>query len=167
MNSLPPPLGDGAIHFWRIDLRSFAPSWDIGEGARLFGGRWTPKDMAVVHAALDPATAILEVAVHKGFRALDTEPHILTRATILEPSQVRVVTPDEIPNPNWLTPAAPTAGQQAFGAVLLATSVFVLLPSVVSRHSWNLIFDPARATGRYGAVTQEPFALDTRLHPAA
>ena len=166
MNSLPPPLGSGEIHFWRIDLRPYAPTWDSGEGARIFGGRWTPKDMAVVHAALDPATAILELAVHKGVRALDTEPHILTQATVLDPAQVRVVAADEIPNPYWLTPAAPSAGQQAFGAALLSSHPFVLLPSVVSRHSWNLIFDPARAAGHYGGIRQIPFALDPRLHPA-
>ena len=32
-------------------------------------------------------------------------------------------------------------------------------------HSWNLIFDPLKAAGFYSLDLQEPFALDTRLHP--
>jgi RES domain-containing protein len=166
VNGLPPPLGDGELVFWRLDRRHHAATWDGGEGAARAGGRWNPKGQPAVYAALDPATAILEVAVHRGFVVLDTDPHVLTRATITDPSAVRVLSPDDVPNPNWLTPARPSAGQQAFGAALLAAHPFVLLPSVVSRHSWNLIFDPARAAGPYGDVQQEPFALDPRLHPA-
>lgn len=43
----------------------------------------------------------------------------------------------------------------------------VLVPSVVSSHNWNVIFDPAVAEARDGAATQERFALDPRLHPPA
>jgi RES domain-containing protein len=43
---------------------------------------------------------------------------------------------------------------------------FVVIPSVVSNHSWNLIFDPTRAKGAYQQHLQEAFALDTRLHPS-
>ena len=59
----------------------------------------------------------------------------------------------------------PSAGQQAFGDALLKDHVMVLIPSVVSVHSWNVIFDPIAGSGLYGAVMQERFALDTRLHP--
>ena len=166
MNSLPPPLGSGVIQFWRLDLGIHAATWDSGEGSRLAGGRWSPRGLRTVYAALDPATTILELAAHKGFDELDTTPHVLTCATVTDPGSVRVVTPDEIPNPNWLVPGCPTLGQQAFGAALMASAAFVLLPSVVSRHSWNLIFDPDRVAMGYGDVTQRPFALDPRLTSA-
>lgn len=42
---------------------------------------------------------------------------------------------------------------------------FVLIPSAVSSHSWNLVFIASVAAGSYALSTQEPFALDTRLHP--
>ncbi len=165
MNSLPPPLGSGVLRFWRLDLGIHAATWDSGEGSRLVGGRWGPKGLRAVYASLDPATAILEVAVHKGFDVLDTTPHVLTCATVTDPGTVRIVVPDEIPNPNWLVAGRPTLGQQAFGAALMASALFVLIPSVVSRHSWNVIFDPDRAAGAYGTAVQEPFALDPRLTP--
>jgi len=118
-----------------------------------------------VYAALDPATAILEVAVHKGFAALDTVAHVLTAATVLDPSATHIVQPEDVPNRNWLGPGIPGAGQQAFGDALLARHPFVLIPSAVSSHSWNLIFVASVAAGRYALRLQESFALDTRLHP--
>lgn len=166
MTPLPPPLGMGALVFWRLDQAKFAATWDSGEGSYLAGGRWSSRGTRAVYAALDPATAILEVAVHKTFKTLDTVPHVLTSARIADTGNVHVVNAADVPNPNWLRPGVVSAGQQAFGDALLKAHPFVLLPSVVSTHSWNVIFDPGIAKGLYGSVTQEPFALDTRLHPA-
>jgi RES domain-containing protein len=162
---LPPPLGSGALVFWRLDQAKFGAAWDSGEGSHRVGGRWSSRGVRAVYAALDPTTAILEVAVHKGFRTLDIVPHILTSARIADPGEVWVVTVADVPNPNWLRPGVPGAGQQAFGDAMLKTHKFVLIPSVVSVHSWNVIFDPALAKDSYGSVTREPFALDTRPHP--
>jgi len=162
---LPPPLGSGELVFWRLDRARFRRTWNSGEGSFLVGGRWSSRGTRAVYAALDPATAILEVAVHTSFRALDTVPHVLTSARIADASHAHVVGPTDIPNPNWLRPGAVSAGQQAFGDTMLKAHIFVLLPSVVSTHSWNVIFDPTAAQGAYDSVAQETFALDTRLHP--
>jgi RES domain-containing protein len=164
---LPPPLGSGELVFWRLDQAKHAASWDRGEGSYLVGGRWNSRGRRAVYAALDPATAILEIAVHKTFKALDTVAHVLTSAPISDAARVHIVTPTDIPNTNWLRPGTPSAGQQAFGDALLKVHALILIPSVVSTHSWNLIFDPNLAAGLYGKATQEPFALDTRLHPPA
>ena len=150
---------------WRLDQTKFSATWDSGEGAYRVGGRWNSKGVRAVYCSIDPATAILEVAVHKGFKALDTIPHVLTAVTITDPSSVHVVQPGSVSNPNWLRPGIPSAGQQAFGDALLAGHKFILIPSAVSTHSWNLIFVNATAAGAYARRTQEAFALDTRLHP--
>jgi RES domain-containing protein len=162
---LPAPLGGTELVAWRLDQASYAGTWDSGEGAYLVGGRWNGKGVRAVYCSVDPATAILEVAVHKGFKALDTVPHVLTAITI-EPRRAFVVDPAIIPNPNWLRPGIPSAGQQAFGDELLGAHKIVLVPSVVSTASWNLMFVAANAAGSYAMKSQEPFALDPRLHPA-
>jgi RES domain-containing protein len=167
LTPLPPPLGTGELVLWRLDQARHAASWDSGEGAYLVGGRWNSRGVRVVYASLDPATAILEVAVHKTFRALDTTAHVLTSARLIDPSRIHVVDPAAIPNSNWLRPGLPSAGQQAFGDALLAVHPIVALPSVVSPHSWNVIFNPATAAGYYALLAQEPFALDPRLHRAS
>jgi len=164
---LPPPLGSGELIFWRLDEARFASTWNSGEGSYRYGGRWSPIGRRVVYAALDPATAILEVAVHRGFKSLDTKNHVLTQVRIIDPRRVHVVDSADIPNTNWLRPGKPGAGQQEYGTALVNAHAFVLLPSVVSTHSWNVIFDAAKAARLYDNLKQEPFALDTRLHPPA
>ncbi len=163
--NLPPFLGGTDLIAWRLDDARHASTWNTGEGSFRVGGRWNSKAVRAVYCSLDPSTAVLEVAVHKGFRVLDTVRHTLTSLTILDPADVHVILPDAVPNPNWLRPGWPGAGQQAFGSGLLATHKLVAIPSAVSAYSWNLMFDPAIAAGGYQQRSQEVFALDTRLYP--
>jgi RES domain-containing protein len=160
---LPAPLGGTELVGWRLDQAIFATTWDTGEGAYVVGGRWNSKGIRAVYCSIDPATAILEVAVHKGFRALDAVPHVLT-AINLNPTGAFVVQPATVPNPNWLRPGIPTAGQQAFGDDVLTEHEFIVIPSAVSNKSWNVIFVASKAAGAYSVRSQEEFALDARLH---
>jgi len=162
---LPAPLGGEPVTAWRLDLSQYAGRWDIGEGAYRFGGRWNSKGVRAVYCCLDPATAILEVAVHTGFATLDTTPHVLTALAINDASDIHVLWPQDVPNPHWLHPGPASAGQQAFGDDLMARYRFVAVPSAVSTHSWNLLFNPEIAVSCYTPLRQEPFALDPRLHP--
>lgn len=159
------PFADGAFRLWRLDRRPHANGWASGEGSRIAGGRWNSKGRAVVYMALDAATAILEVAVHAGFRTLDIVEHVLTCATLRGDGDVHVVFPEDVPNANWLVPGVPSAGQQAFGDRLVRDHGCVLVPSVVSRHSWNALLDPEHLPIVTVGAAQEPFALDPRLHP--
>ncbi len=145
---------------------SISYGWDAGEGAFLFGGRWSSPGVRVVYCSIDSATAILEVAIHKTVRILDTVPHVLTTLRVIDLTTIHMVGPAAIPNPNCLHPGIPRAGQQAFGGALLAAHPFVLIPSAVSTYSWSLLFDAVAAKGAYTLVRQERFALDTCLHPA-
>lgn len=165
MTLLPIALGGAELVAWRLDQAIHAPTWDSGEGAYRVGGRWNSKGVRAVYCSLDLATAILEVAVHKGFRALDTVAHTITAAVIADAGDVHVVDPATVPNSNWLRPGIPGAGQQSFGKDLLQRHRFVAIPSAVSPHSWNLIFLAGGARGDYALKFQEAFALDTRLHP--
>jgi RES domain-containing protein len=102
MTALPAALGGGdGLVVWRLDQRIHAATWYSGEGAFRTGGRWNSKGVRAVYCALDPATAILEVAVHKGFKALDTTPYVITAARIADIADVRIVKRDDVPNPNW------------------------------------------------------------------
>ncbi|WP_193176545.1 type II RES/Xre toxin-antitoxin system toxin [Oricola nitratireducens] len=163
MTPLPPPLGTGEIRFWRLDDQVHAQTWDSGEGSFRVGGRWNSPGVRAVYASLDPSTAILEVAVHKTFRVLDTKPHVMTSARITDPGTIHVVKPVHVPNPNWLAPCPPNTNQQKFGDNLLAHYRFILIPSAVSPHSWNLIFNSTKPSSDYKDVKQERFALDPRL----
>jgi len=162
---MPLPWVAGAPLAWRLDIQLHASTWADGIGAANVGGRWNPVGYPVVHCSADPATAVLEVAVHKGLAALDTVPHVLTRARLVDLADVHVVTPEDVPNAGWLRPGSPSHGQQAFGRALLEHHPFVAIPSTVIQERWNLLFSPTRADGRYELESQKRFALDTRLNP--
>ena len=122
--------------------------------------------MPAVYCSLDPGTAILEVAVHKGFDILNAVPQVLSAAALaIRWSEVHVVQPNDVPNKLWLYPCAFSATQQDFGRRLLSRYEFVAIPSAVSRRSWNLVFDAARAAGKYALQYQEDLELDPRLNP--
>jgi RES domain-containing protein len=163
---LPGPLGRNELVAWRLNKKRYADTWDSGEGAFRYGGRWNSKGVRAVYCSIDPATAVLELAVQEGgFATLDEVPHVLTAFDITDHASVHIVEPDAIPNANWLRPVMPSAGQQRFGDDLLAHHKFILIPSAVSTNSWNLVFVAAAAAKAYRLRLQEDFALDTRLHP--
>lgn len=165
MTTLPGALAPGApIVAWRVDAAAHASAWDSGIGAERGGGRWNPKGLKVVYGSFDPSTTILESAVHRGFDVLDTQPFVLTSMSIPNPIDVRIVLPADVPNPAWLHGGIPSAGQQAWGATLLDSHAFVAFPSVVSKLSWNVVFRPDRAAGRYVVLGQGRLVLDTRLN---
>lgn len=152
------------VHFWRLDSMQHASTWDQGIEAEKGGGRWNPKGLATVYASLDASTAILEVAVHKGVGALDALPYVLTQVKITDPSKINVLDVSTISNSNWLLPGTPSRSQQFYGEELLSKHPFILIPSTISRHSWNVLMNPTLARGLYEVVLQEPFALDGRLN---
>ncbi len=168
MTPLPAALDATAVLVaWRIDAERYASSWDSGLGAEALGGRWNPKGVKAVYCSIDPATCLVETAVHRGFKVLDTQPHVLTSLEIPDSTHVRVVMPDEIPNPAWLWGGTPSIHQQAWGAGLIQSHSFVLFPSAVSKRSWNLVFEPGAAHSAYRLRSQERLSVDTRLNPVS
>ncbi len=169
MEMTPLPCGLAAavtpLVAWRVDALVHRLRWDSGIGAERAGGRWNPKGMRVVYCSFDPATTLLEVAVHKGFDVLDSVAHVITCLEIADPADVKVVTAEDVPNGAWLHAGIPSAGQQSWGGDLLARHPFVVFPSVVSKQSWNLAFCPTVAAGHYTLREQDRLVIDGRLNP--
>ncbi|HXS16574.1 MAG TPA: RES domain-containing protein [Polyangiaceae bacterium] len=158
-------LGRDQLLFWRLDRKQHAPTWDSGEGAYRVGGRWNSPGERCVYCSLDASTAILEMAVHVGFTALNAQSHVLTRVRITDPATLFICQRTDLPNTHWLVPGATSRAQRAFGDALLGQHQFIALPSVVAPQSWNLIFAPAQVAGAYVVEEQVPLALDPRLDP--
>ena len=165
MTPLPGALGGKRLVAWRLETTKHFATWRTAEGAFRVGGRWSRAGRRVIYTSLDPSTAIVEVGVHKGFETLDSVSHTLLEIDIGDPARVHVIDLATIPNPHWLRPGAVSAGQQAFGDTLLATYPLVVLPSVVSPHSWNLLIDAGSAASLFRLRRSEQFALDPRLNP--
>jgi len=164
--ALPAAGNPNTLTVWRLERLPHVATWEQGIGAEKVGGRWSPRGRKVIYTSLDPSTTILEVAVHAGFHILDTVAYSLLRIEILSPDLVHVVNPDDVPNPLWLQPGTVSTGMEMFGASLLDKHPFVLIPSVVSSFSWNLIIDVQSAQGMFKLVRAERFGLDGRLNKA-
>jgi RES domain-containing protein len=162
LTPLPGGLGTNGLIAWRLEREKHCPTWTSAEGAFLAGGRWSSPGQRVIYASLDPSTTILEVAIHKGFNVLDSVPHRLLELDIAA-APVEVVQPSDVPNPHWLNPGAVSPNQQKFGDALLASHPLVIVPSTVSRHSWNLLINTSSAAGLFALKSDERFALDPRL----
>lgn len=151
---------------WRIDAQRHASAWDSGVGAQSFGGRWNPKGRKAIYCSIDPSTCLVESAVHRGFKVLDSQPHVLTCLEILDLQAIKVVMPADVPNPAWLEGGLPSRHQQHWGADLLERHGIVLFPSSVSKRSWNLVLEPGVAAGRYQVRSQDRLSVDTRFNPS-
>jgi RES domain-containing protein len=160
---LPGRLGSDTVVAWRLDAAIYASEWQSGEGAFRVGGRWNSKGKRTVYCSLDPATAILEVAVHKGFRALSLVPHVMTSFVIPASLAVKIIAPDDLPSSNWLRPGLPSSEQQQFGDQLLRDFDIAAIPSAVVQQSWNVICQSATLFGHQLEYDQQEFRLDSRL----
>ena len=148
---------------WRLETSKHFSTWQTAEGAFLFGGRWSSPNRRVLYTSLDPSTAILEVAVHKGLRTLDAVAHTLIQIEVASTKRVFKLDPATVPNPHWLRPGTISKDQQLFGDALLKTHALVLIPSVVSTHSWNLLIDVDATKAQFKLKSSEAFALNPSL----
>jgi len=148
---------------WRIvKARRVATAFD-GEGARLYGGRWTSAGRPAVYVSTTVALAVLEMLVHLG----DVAPlpaYVLFELSIPE-ELISAVDIGVLPR-NWPDSPPPPA-LQAIGDEWLDSgrSAVLRVPSAVARIEFNYLLRPAHADFRkIGIGAQRPFALDRRLH---
>jgi RES domain-containing protein len=152
-----------SLVFWRLEKDRYLDTWDSGEGSFLADGRWHARGNRVLYGALDPATAILEVAVHSGFNALDCVAHSLICARLTKLEMVKVLEPHDFPNPAWLRQGVLNPNQHAFAAQHMQTHAVLVVPSAVSSKSWNAVIKLDGVRAHLQQISVERFSLDTRL----
>ena len=140
------------MRVWRLTRRPFA---DLsGEGARLYGGRWTSPGHAVIYTSSSRSLALLEVLVHLGI------------VTELLPEDY-VAMEIEIPDRVSRTRVARGYDQpRRAGDRWLARQVHAVLavPSVVVPGEWNYLINPLHPDAAHiRTVEVTDFAIDKRL----
>ena len=149
------------MRLWRLCLADYAAL--DGEGARLWGGRWTPPGYRAIYAASTISLAVVERLVH-------TEPeHFGVDLVLVEidvPGNLeRTEVLDRTLPPSWRDTPAPESLQQIGQAWLLGGETAVLGgPSAVITQERNYLLNPAhRQFKRVRRVSKAPFAFDPRL----
>jgi RES domain-containing protein len=131
---------------WRIVKTRYAATAFDGEGARLYGGRWTSAGRAAVYTADSAALATLEVLVHLHSAAALSN-YSLLQVTFADALLLRLE-PDELPDDWQASPAA--AALRALGDRWLDEGTFAVLqvPSAVVPSGRNFLLNPGHADFR-------------------
>jgi len=147
---------------YRIVTSSHAPEPLSGEGARLYGGRWSPPGWRCVYTAESRALAVLEMLVHLNGR---TRGLPFTLLTIRLPDGFRITTAH--PPESWDAIPAGDASQSFGGSWLKGGDTIALrVPSIIIPDETNLLLNP-QASGfeRVEIVDRREFQMDRRLVP--
>ena len=149
------------MELWRISRKAYAAL--DGEGARLYGARWTPRGTPAVYAASHLSLAALEYLVH-----IDAEdaPDDLVALRISVPDDVTELAfgPASMPVDWQQTPSPPQC--QAIGTEWARRREELLLrmPSVLVPEESNVLVNPMHpdAVG-VRVIGSRPFSFDVRL----
>jgi RES domain-containing protein len=147
---------------WRLTkTRHLAHAFD-GEGARLYGGRWSSPGRRVVYVSESLALAVLEVLVHVQDAAI--LPAYATIRVSFDDASVIAVDPASLPT-NWRQlPPPPEA--QAIGDTWIdaAASAILEVPSAVVEREHHYLMNPAHKDFNLVAIGPAvPYAFDRRL----
>jgi RES domain-containing protein len=145
---------------WRVVTERYAETAFSGEGARLYGGRWNPKGVAMVYTAQTQSLALLEMLVQDApLRAR----YVMIPARI--PEQI-VVNVDQGALPaDWRELSARDALQQIGAAWIHAgTSAALAVPSAVVPAEFNYLLNPAHPDYAHIEIgTRTEWLADQRL----
>ena len=147
---------------WRLSLARYASNVFSGEGAKRYGGRWSPPGLAVIYCAESRSLALVEVLA-----GLDDADRLSIKEWVLVPADIPadcLGKPARVPDDWRQYPHTPAT--QAFGAewVQNQRSVALRVPSVVVPGEFNYLLSPAHPQfAKVKVGKPEPFSFDPRL----
>ena len=147
---------------WRLCAARYAPTAFSGEGAELYGGRWSPPGLRVAYCAESRALAIVEVLANAD--EPDRLLHLKWMFTAAVLPESAIEKPARFPA-NWRRfPHPPDT--QAVGAAWIEAGAHLALrvPSAVVPGEFNYLINPGHpAFAKLEFHPPEPFAFDPRL----
>jgi RES domain-containing protein len=127
------------LSVWRITTTAFARLALSGEGARLYGGRWNPKDVPIVYTAASQSLAMLEMLIQdQPLRAH----YVFIEARIPSGLSIDRVRVDQLP-PDWREIRA-RGKLQAIGAEWARSrnTAVLAVPSAIVPAESNYLLNP-------------------------
>ena len=151
------------MRVYRLIKSKYADNPLDPRGAKLYGGRWNSKGMAVVYASDSIALAALEKLVH--LHRNDVLNHFVLCEIALEYEVIMTLAEDTLPK-DWRNDPPPSS-TMAIGDEWLTSgeSLALAVPSTVVPQQFNLIINPNHPGFRKlgNSVHVEPFVFDYRL----
>ncbi len=126
---------------WRIVKKTFADHAFDGEGARLYGSRWTSAGHTVSFAAESLSLAVLEVLVHLQ-SSVPLADYVVFNVSFPE-DLIEDLDRSDLPS-NWRdSPAPPQLPAIGDAWVRRGSSLVLRVPSVIVPHEHNFVINPA------------------------
>jgi RES domain-containing protein len=146
---------------WRIVPETRAHDAFIGEGAKLYGGRWNSSGVAVVYGSQYKSLAALELLVHRNPR----RPNRFTAFLFQFPESLVETVPLRGLPEDWRQEPPPPSTQQ-IGDVWMreSRSAVLAVPSIIIPEESNYVLNPAHPDFRKITIGKpQDFAFDARL----
>jgi RES domain-containing protein len=151
------------LRVYRAFERKHAATAFSGEGARLYGGRWSSPGTAVVYTSTTFSLALLEIMVNTSRAGIPAD---MVYAPIDIPDDVRREVLDVAALPQkWFAFPAPAACRSAGDSwIESGRTVALVVPSAVARIEANVLLNPAhRDFARLAIGAIENMAIDSRI----
>jgi RES domain-containing protein len=152
-----------ATQLYRVLRKAYAQAPLDGEGAYLFGGRWSSAGTRLAYTSEHQSLAMLEYFVH--LDAADAPPDLVL-VTVEVPDDMRKerVAANDLPS-NWRRSAAPVELAR-FGDEFVhkAAHCMLLVPSALAPNENNWLLNPQHPSfGRVVVSRVEPLIYDERM----
>jgi RES domain-containing protein len=128
------------VKFWRICRSRYAASARSGEGARLYGGRWNSRGVAVIYASTSLALATIEILVNLEPQ-LQPSDLVSIEGAIPDDLEVERINPTTLPR-NWRQTRRSSMRALGDRWVRENQTVALLVPSAPIAGEWNVLLNP-------------------------
>ena len=151
-----------SLKLWRLCAAKYAGTAFSGDGARLYGGRWSPPGCALAYCAESRALAVIEVLVNT-----DEAARLVAIDWVLIPAEIPIDTmeaPKRYPE-DWRQYPHPRSTQDFGGQwAREQRSLALRVPSVVVPGEFNYLLNPAHPEFSQLKIGKPvPFAFDSRF----
>ena len=147
---------------WRLCAAKYGDTAFSGDGARLYGGRWSPSGIALAYAAESRALAVVEVLANvDDAETLFDVAWVLVSAAI--PADL-IDKPTRLPDSWRQFPHAIETQTLGMEWMRSKRSAVLRVPSAVVPGEWNYLIDPAHEDFKRVKIgPPESFAFDPRI----
>ncbi len=148
------------MNVYRISRRRYAEDLS-GTGARMVGGRWNSKGIALLYTAESRALAAMELAVRVD---LAYKPKDLVLVTISFPGNTNIEEPGKLPEDWAQFPHRALTRRIGDDFVREEKNLVMKVPSAVVRGDYNYLINPLHPSFKYVRILHNtPFTFDDRL----
>jgi RES domain-containing protein len=150
------------MRFWRICRRRYAAEAAMGEGARLYGGRWNSRGVRVVYASTSLALAAVETFVHlePNLRPADL---VSVEGEIPKAAGIGGLKPDLLPE-RWYETSDESLHRFGDDWIRGGREVALLVPSAAIRGELNVLLNPLHPEfSKIRFRDPLPFEFDMRM----